>query len=228
MNDRLVSVIVPVFNGERYVAEAIESVLAQTYPDIELIVVDDGSTDRSAEIVAGYDGVRLLRQTNAGPVAARLHGLSRSSGVFVTFLDHDDVFFPHRVERQVAYLDEHPEVAAVLCRHEILLEEGMTLPTWVKPDPVYGDPNGVEPTSMLARRAALDSPGCFDTAFRFADGMRMLSRMRATGLVIEVCAEKLWHRRIHATNDSRDRAKVRSGLLHLLKDKVDRERAGHG
>src|SRR3954451_22735593 len=87
----LVSCIVPVFNGERYLREALQSILAQSYRPIEVVVVDDGSTDRSPVVVAGFGReVRYLRQENAGPAAARNHGVQEARGELLAFLDADD------------------------------------------------------------------------------------------------------------------------------------------
>ena len=103
MQSPLISCIVPVYNGERYLGEAIDSILAQTYGPLEIIVVDDGSTDGTAEVVATYgDQVRYLWQPNAGQAAARNHGLSVTQGEFISFLDADDLWHPEKLDRQIA------------------------------------------------------------------------------------------------------------------------------
>jgi GT2 family glycosyltransferase len=107
----LVSVVIPTFNRGSLVGRAIESALAQTYQDIEVIVVDDGSTDETHDVVASYrDRVRYVYQTNAGVSAARNAALRKASGEFVAFLDSDDVWKSWRIESQVAALAQHPEV----------------------------------------------------------------------------------------------------------------------
>ena len=114
----LVSVVMTVYNGEKYLAEAIESILAQTFIDFELIIVDDGSRDRSAGIIRDYqsrdDRIRLLAlEHNAGMMAARNHGVKAAQGEFITGMDSDDVSLPDRLEKQVAFLLANPEVGAV-------------------------------------------------------------------------------------------------------------------
>src|SRR4051812_50064999 len=104
----------PVFNGEPFIAEAIESVLAQSRPASELIVVDDGSTDGSAAVAARFPEVKLIRTENRGPAAARNTGVAESIGEVITFLDADDVMKPERLERQAAALDEDPSVSLAL------------------------------------------------------------------------------------------------------------------
>lgn len=111
-----VSVVIPVWNGERYLQQAIDSVLAQDFTDFELIIVDDGSTDGSGRIAQGFVGdgrVKVLKQMNAGVVAARNLGLNAARAECVAFLDADDVAEPARLSRQLAFLRAHPEVAVV-------------------------------------------------------------------------------------------------------------------
>jgi glycosyltransferase involved in cell wall biosynthesis len=112
----LVSILMPAFNGEKFIHQAIESVLSQTYPAWELIIVDDGSTDRTAEIIGGYgEDVRIRRvyQENRGQAAALNRGLELASGEFVTTLDTDDWYTPHSLQDRVTYLNDHPEYGTV-------------------------------------------------------------------------------------------------------------------
>jgi len=107
----LISCIVPAFNGEHYRGEALDSILSQTYRPLEILVVDDGSTDRTAALVTSYrDRVRSLFQPNAGQAAARNLGLSEARGEFVAFLDQDDLWHPEKVERQMARFAVRPEL----------------------------------------------------------------------------------------------------------------------
>ena len=111
----LVSIIMPVYNGEPFLADAIQSVVEQTYPEWELIVVDDGSTDATAQIVAAVDDARItyIRQPNQGQAAALNRGLDRARGAFVTTLDADDRMPPSSLLDRVRWLEAHPEYGAV-------------------------------------------------------------------------------------------------------------------
>ena len=113
----LVSVILPAYNAERFLGRALRSGLAQTYPHLEIIVVDDGSTDRTAEVIRSFTDarVRYLSQPNRGQGAARNLGIRQSAGRYLTFLDADDVYLPQKVERQVEFLTAHPDCAVVFC-----------------------------------------------------------------------------------------------------------------
>ncbi|MBI4573499.1 MAG: glycosyltransferase family 2 protein, partial [candidate division NC10 bacterium] len=110
MTGPLVSVILPVYNGERFLAAAIASILAQDYQPIEVIVVDDGSTDGTAAIARSFQGVRYLYQPNQGPAFARNAGIAVARGAFIAFLDADDLMVPTRLSVQAGYLLAHPEI----------------------------------------------------------------------------------------------------------------------
>src|SRR5580765_1335126 len=106
-----VSVVVPVFNSASYIAGALRSVFAQTFADIEVIVVDDGSEDRDAliEALAEFEGrIQYVRQENGGPAKARNTGVSRATAELVAFLDADDEWLPEKLARQVQYFHDHP------------------------------------------------------------------------------------------------------------------------
>ena len=109
-----VSVIIPSYNCERYIKKTIDSILNQTSNDIEIIVVDDGSTDVTKDIISSYDSrVKLIAQANAGVSAARNRGIREASGEFICLMDHDDYWFPHKLARQVKEFQIHPEVGVV-------------------------------------------------------------------------------------------------------------------
>ena len=114
----LVSVIIPVYNTERYLAESIESILAQTFTDFELIIVDDGSSDRSPEIIREFERrderIRVTRfAQNAGEWKARTAGLAAARGEYIAWQDSDDISLPERLERQARFLQANPEIGAV-------------------------------------------------------------------------------------------------------------------
>lgn len=112
----LVSVVMPAFNCAAHLAESIDSVLSQDHTAIELWVIDDGSTDATPDILAGYGSrIHVLRQVNAGAATARNEGLRRARGQYIAFLDADDVWLPGKLRRQVAHLERHPEVGTVFC-----------------------------------------------------------------------------------------------------------------
>ncbi|WP_051185151.1 glycosyltransferase [Desulfatiglans anilini] len=121
-----VSVIMPVYNRERYVCQAIESVLQQIYKDFELIVIDDGSTDRSADLIASFSDSRLhyLRQRHSGISAAMNHGLQVASGQYIARLDSDDVWLPQMLASQVAILEKETDIGVVYAKAQQIDETG--------------------------------------------------------------------------------------------------------
>ena len=122
----LISVIIPTYNCAEYIAEAIDSVLNQTFTDFEIIVVDDGSTDETAAIMKRYgDKVRYIRQKNNGPAVARNLGINTARGEFIAFLDADDIWHPEKLEIQHHYLEEHTECALVYANCSTFTETGL-------------------------------------------------------------------------------------------------------
>src|SRR5262245_64311987 len=107
----LVSCIVPVHNGERYLAQAIQSIIGQTYSSLEIIIADDGSTDGTRDVAAGFGGrIQYLHQLNSGAASARNLGLRGANGEFVAFLDADDLWLPEKLERQMKCFMARPEL----------------------------------------------------------------------------------------------------------------------
>ena len=115
-----VSVVIPVYNGERYIRETLESVFAQTYQDLEIICVDDGSEDASVtilkEIQESKDSkkrIQVIQQPNMGQAGARNAGAKRGTGTYLAFLDQDDLWLPHKLDRQVAVLESNPDAESL-------------------------------------------------------------------------------------------------------------------
>ncbi|MBI3801342.1 MAG: glycosyltransferase [Deltaproteobacteria bacterium] len=164
MTPKLISCIIPVFNGERYLREAIESIFNQTYRPLEVIVVDDGSTDDTPSVVTSYgEQVRCLRQANAGPGAARNLGLTGARGEFVAFLDADDLWHPEKLARQMARFATRAELAFCLTHLQNfwileLQEEAAKLRDhrFMQPLPGYAS------QTLLAKRTVFDTIGQFN------------------------------------------------------------------
>jgi glycosyltransferase involved in cell wall biosynthesis len=139
-DERLVSVAIACYNQARYVGEAIQSVLDQTYRNLEVIVVDDGSSDDSSKIASSFPGVRTIRQSNLGVAAARNSGFKESSGEFLIFLDGDDRLEPQAVESGLRCMHQHSDCAFVFGNCRLISEDGRELPTrseLVVPDDYY-------------------------------------------------------------------------------------------
>jgi len=218
--DELVSVIVPVHNGEQFVARALRSIAAQTHPAVETIVVDDGSTDASRDVVATFPAVRLISQAHGGVARARNTGVAASTGTLVAFLDQDDVWLPHKLERQVAYLAADAEADLVLVRQRPVVEPGASPMASQAPDRVYGDIGGVLPPTMLLRRETFDRLNGFREELAGSDDADLLFRADEAGRRIDVIDEVLMERHIHAQNQSRQ-LDVPEALLGIALRRVE-------
>ena len=219
-----VSVIVPVYNSEPFLAEAIRSILRQGCPGLEIIVVNDGSTDRSEEIARGFPQVALtLRQENSGPSAARNRGIERSRAEIVTFLDADDLWPEGSRRGLVATLAENPQAGVV---------QGLTSDFWPP------DARGARPTlaapgrprlsfnvgGAVFRRQVFDRVGLFDESLRYGEDLDFLFRVREHGvtrLVVERVA--VLYRR-HKDQLRRDEETKQCVWPRLLKKSLERQR----
>ena len=221
-----ISCIVPVWNGERYLAEALDSALAQTHPADEIIVVDDGSTDASADVVRSYGSrARYVHQRNAGSAAARNRGVAESRGELVSFLDQDDLWDRRKLERQVLHFQARPSTDVCVGHVELFW-----IPELAHEGGAYrGQPRGhrvpgYTAPAMLARRAAFDRVGRFDEGLSFGDATDWFLRAIDLGLDIALLPEVLLYHRMHASNLTRWRDSSKREFVHIVKATLDRRR----
>ena len=224
MTTPLVSVVVAVHNGERFLRAALESLYAQDYDPFEVIFIDDGSTDSSGDIAREFAGIRYVHQENKGLAAARNAGLELARGEFLAYLDDDDIIPRHKLRRQAGYLVENPEIGCVLGRQEIRIEPGVEPPDWLTRDTIFGDLDGIPFVSAMIRTDVLRGVGGFDVTYRFAEDRDLFVRLREHGVRIEVIPEVLLFRRFHGENMNFKQRPQKHPLLRSLKAKIDRER----
>lgn len=224
----LVSCVIPAFDAERWLTEAVQSVLDQTWSPIEVIVVDDGSTDDTPAIAAAFGGrVRVLRQPNAGPAVALNHGIRESRGEFLAFLDADDLWPPGKLALQMARLAADTGLHACygLVRNfwveELKIEEEALAGHRIR-EPIPGLVTG----TLLARRATFAEAGLFEDR-RHAYALDWAMRLKERGIPHEILPEVLLRRRYHEGNMSREGgARSREQVLDLLKRTLDSRRGG--
>lgn len=221
----LVSVIIPVYNGERYLAEAIDSALQQSYRRFEVLVIDDGSTDSTPEILRGYgERVRGFVQPNQGTSAARNHGVAKARGELYAFLDADDLWLEHKLAAQVAALSSEPVPDLVYGHVEQFVSP--ELPEDVRRNlrcPAAPMP-GHLPSAMLVRATAFARVGPFDTELKAAEFGAWFALTRELGLQDVMLPEVVTRRRLHRANkDLVDRSSQRE-YLRVLKASLDRRR----
>jgi glycosyltransferase involved in cell wall biosynthesis len=224
MKAPLVSVIIPVYNGERFLGDALRSVMAQDYRPIEVLVIDDGSIDGSAEIAQGFSDVRYFRQANHGAPHARNLGLAQARGDLVALLDADDLWLPGKLSLQVRYLEEHPEARFVLTRQRVFLEPGISKPAWVKQELLAHDSVGYLPSTLLARKSLFDEIGGFDTRVPLNDDVEWFFRVKAAGIPMGVVPEVLLHKRVHDSNLGYQTGAGQRELLDVIRTSIRRRR----
>jgi len=227
MDKPLISCIVPVFNGARFLAEALESILNQSYQPTEVIVTDDGSTDRSAEVVNRYrSNVHYVRQSNQGPAATRNRGLAAASGDFVAFLDQDDLWHSGKLERQAACFSEDPELSLCVAHVQTFsgaatAEKTLWFPNHGPSEPLPGYLTG----TLLARRSLFETVGVFNSELKYGDAAEWFLRAAEQGVKMAMLSEVLMYHRVHENNFSRRHvAASRQEFLGIIKESLDRRR----
>jgi glycosyltransferase involved in cell wall biosynthesis len=212
----LVSVIVPVYNTERFLRQALDSIVAQTYAPLELIVVDDGSTDSSGPIAQSYAPARYLVQPNQGNGSAKNTGLAAARGEFIAFLDADDVWPPDKLSAQVETLRQNPPAGFTTGRMVFFFEPGIERPGWVPryfltdPQPAY------LPSGLLIRRTTFGRVGLFDPSYPIINDLEWLARARDAGVADVVTEQVVVRRRVHGGNLTYQAAARAQELLRAL------------
>jgi glycosyltransferase involved in cell wall biosynthesis len=223
MSEPLVSVIIPVWNGERFLAEAVESVLNQTYPPHEVIVVDDGSTDGSAEVTKSFGAlVRYYFQTQNGAAAARNQGVELAGGDFIAFLDADDIWVKDKLACQRKSFEDNPELDMVFgnvrqfysrASGDVFHEESEIIPGYV-------------PGTMLIKRASFLQAGRFSTQWRVGEFIDWYLRAEEIGLKSFLLPHVVLMRRIHDANMGIRERTSRIDYVKIVKASLDRRRKG--
>ncbi len=211
-----VSVIIPCYNGERFIRHTIESVLRQTDPPRQTIVIDDGSTDRSAAIVeqlAASSGgaVELVRQANSGESRARNIGIDRATCAFVAFLDADDLWLPEKTAKQLQALENQPDAVAVHTRvfnfQDSLDDHGRAETEQTKDDPSVEDLisyHYISPSTLVVRKDAMTKNGLrFEEAVRHSEDMLFMADVRLAG-PMRLVDETLVAKRTHAGQQTKN------------------------
>jgi glycosyltransferase involved in cell wall biosynthesis len=216
----LVTVVIPAYNAERHLPEAVASVLAQTYQPLEIVAVDDGSTDGTLQALRRFGPrVRSIAQVNAGAGAARNVGVAMATGSYIAFLDADDYWPPQKVARQVETLEQNPELDLLLGHVQQFRHGGEDL----------GEPSpGFLPGTLLARRQAFDRVGPFNTGLRVGEFIDWYARAQEAGLTTRLEPDVWLRRRIHEDNLGIRERTSQGDYLRVLKAAMDRRRRSAG
>ena len=218
-----ISVIVPTYNGAATLLDAIESIRAQEVP-LEIIVVDDGSTDDTPRVIEAQDDVVAMRTENRGPAAARNCGLGFARAPFIAFLDDDDVWVPRKLEQQLRLLDEHPSASVILghTAFQSLDPESGGWRTVAEPHLLY------HLGASLCRREAFDRIGMLDPELRSSEDVDWFLRVRDAGLEIVVSPEVVQFHRRNGLNMTLGKDLRDLGFIEVVKRSLDPRRAAAG
>ena len=223
----LVSVIIPVYNGEKYLRESIESIFSQTYTSLELIVVDDGSTDQSRLIANSYPGIRYIFQNNAGHASARNRGIQTARGHYLSFLDADDLWLPEKLALQMAAFDAVPDLEFVTGHVKQFVSP--EIDTDIESMPTISSRlfAGYSPTAILIRRSVFEKVGLFHEGLHVGEAISWFARVKEFNLKSKVLPDLVAMRRIHGSNHStRFKREKNRAILQILKTSLDRRRTG--
>lgn len=209
----LVSVIIPVYNGTNFLSQAIESVLSQSYPHFELIVVDDGSTDQTWSIIEAYGSrLRGYRKENGGVASALNLGIQKAKGDYIAWLSHDDLFLPNKLERQIEFLQSHSQFKACYSDYYDIDENGRLIrgitcpwyPRQIALQTMFSQAY-INGSTMLIDRSCFDDIGLFNTCYRYNQDTEMWLRILSK-YEIGRTPEKLGKYRIHSGQGSYKKA----------------------
>ena len=230
-DEGLVTVIVPVYNGERYVMEAINSIVSQSYRPIEVVVVDDGSTDTTADVTMPLSGeanpgvrIRYEKQTNSGAAAARNRGVELANGNILAFLDADDVWAPNKLSLQILALENNPDRDAVFGHMQQFispeLDETTKLTLRCPTDPMPGYTH----CTMLIRREAFMRVGMFETDWHLGEFVAWYLKAIENTLHSTMLPDVVLRRRLHDRNQGVNKRDFQTDYVRILKASLDRRR----
>ena len=215
-NSALSSVIIPVFNGERFLEEAICSVIEQSYKPVELIIVDDGSNDGTVDIIKKYEKyLRSHSQVNQGQVYAMNTGLTLAEGQYVSFLDSDDLLLKDKLLHHISFMEMKKEVDILISKMEIFYDKTFQ-------NNIHVEEEGYNLSCATIRRSAFDSVGKFDIQYKHAKEMEWLIRARSCGKIIKMDDEIVLRRRLHDKNMSYDVTMRKREMMQVLRRKLPR------
>ena len=218
-----VTVVMPVYNGERFLRGSLDSVFAQTFQDFEILCVDDGSTDRSAAVFEQYgQRIRVLRQSNAGQSAARNAGVTLANGQYVAFLDQDDLWYPTKLMNQVAALDADSDVVLAHCDFDRIDDGGRMMQEGVGMSERAGalaSPMGqligealIFPSAMMIRKTAYERIGGFHHELQGFEDFDLIARLKQQGRFV-MLEETGMAYRVHGHGFTR------AGGLHIIRSR---------
>jgi glycosyltransferase involved in cell wall biosynthesis len=220
-----ISVIIPAFNAACYLGEAIESVLAQTMPADEIIVVDDGSDDDTAGMAEKFSRIHIIRQPNQGCAVARNTGIAASTGSRLAFLDADDIWLPEKLAIQSDYLKQHPSCLAVFGMAENFFSPELDSEQRSRLYCPSGRMSGIIAGAMLIRRDTFFQVGEFNPSMRLSQFIEWFTRFSEAGMEYHVLPDLVMRRRVHLNNTTAVRREdVHANYLKIARSRILRSK----
>ncbi|MFC1680524.1 glycosyltransferase family 2 protein [Pseudomonadota bacterium] len=219
-----VSVVIPVYNGAQYLAEALDSVVAQTVSPQRIILVDDGSSDDSRTIAQRCPQVQLIETSHQGVADARNTGIEASDTTLIAFLDQDDIWLPQKLEKQLALFDANPSPEYVLALQSYFLEPGINRPAWLKADILQGPQEGSTPSALVVRKSLFSRIGYFDPRYPNASDVDWFFRAKDMGIPHQTVEELLVRKRVHADNQSERVMAIHREILQISRASIMRQK----
>ncbi len=214
--DPLISIVLPLYNGKNLIKKALDSVFAQTYANIELCIIDDGSTDGGADwIESQYHDIKVFKQVNKGVAAARNKGIEISKGDIIAFLDQDDEWLPEKLQKQWELLRDNPYCAFVTCNQQFKCYEGTSLPDYFD-ERLKEIHRSFVPSAVLIRKHVLLSIKGFDETLEVSSDTDLIRRMRTAGFKEGNVDKLLLNKWFHDRNASFDKQVLKREMLQLL------------
>ncbi|MER3447564.1 MAG: hypothetical protein C4291_12340 [Candidatus Dadabacteria bacterium] len=223
MNEPTISVILAVKNGERFIASAINSVLASDKRPLEIIVVDGNSVDGTERIAKSFPIVRFVRQVNRGIADAYNLGVESSRGEFIAFISHDDIWEPHKLSTQVGYMVRNPLIQYTVTKVRHFLEPGQSIPLGFRKELLERECVGYIMETLVARKSLFDLIGNFDTSYLTAEDVDWFARAKDKKIPMAIIPEVLVHKRVHASNASLNAKDNDRQLLRAMRQSIKRQ-----
>ena len=225
--NKLVSIIMPVYNTEKYVKEALDSIFSQTYTNFEIICIDDGSIDNSLSILESFGNkIQIIKNDkNYGTSESRNRGIQLSKGEFLAFLDADDIWEKNKLEIQIMEFNNKPDLDVSFTYMQCFISPELSEDAKNKRYCSSGSVPCHIPSSAVIKRTSFEKVGYFDTRFKNIEFMDWINKAKEIGLNIETLHDILVFRRIHETNVGVvDKEHSRSDYLKIIKESLERKR----
>ena len=227
MNEPLISVLIAAYNAEKYLSEALDSVYAQDYCPIEVVLVDDGSTDGTAAVARRYttQGLQYHHQSNQGVAATRNACLSFATGEFIAFIDADDIWLPGKLSSQMAAIEQRPEADVISGKIKQFISPELDAAEFQNVKYVKEETQSHMISACLFRRAVFDQVGPFDVHKPSGVDMDWVRRAKQQDITFSALDQLVYQRRLHHTNLGRNRSAENYQLrFRILKEAIDDQR----